>query len=92
MDDATNIITEPYADVSLAQTVLRELDAVLYRHGCQLVHVDQVPGVTTASATVLARIVDNSTSVHIAKVFEIVPGKIQAKSAWGKIIDEVVRH
>ena len=84
MDDATNIITEPYADVSLAQTVLRELEAVLYRHGCLVIHMPD--------ATVLARIVNTSDAVHIAKIFEIVPGKIQAKIAWGKIIDEVVRH
>jgi hypothetical protein len=84
LDNAVNIITNPYEDVSLAKKVLYELEAVLHRNGCQLVHV--------ADATVLARIVDNSNSVHIAKIFEIVPGKIQAKLAWREIINETVIH
>lgn len=84
MDNELNIVTAPTVDVTDAETVLLELEAVLARHGCALVHA--------SDATVLARITKLNEGVHIAKIYEIVPGRIAAKLAWRGLIDKRVSH
>lgn len=84
MDSEITLITSPSVDVTGAEAVLDELEAVLSRHGCVLIHA--------GDATVLARITGLGQAVHIAKVYEITPGRIAAKLAWRGLIDKRVAH
>jgi len=84
VNDETRIVTSPSVDVSDAESVLREVEAVLAARGCALIH--------THDATVLCKVTGLNEGVHIAKVFEIKPGIIKAKLAWRGLIDARIQH